>query len=157
MTLEIQVLDWEMVNASSRGKGHISRMSILLLQLQGHISKPVNRIEKVIQNRTPGTLKIKSVVPCLSHHIWNELNCKNMSFFLNISTFMDIKLLHPVQSDFLNIISCCFDTVLKTVNYIFFIIDIQCFIQRESECGSWSKIVGCFVVVTFSFISVLKH
>jgi len=33
MTLEIQVLDWEILNASSRGKGHISRMSILILQL----------------------------------------------------------------------------------------------------------------------------
>ena len=68
----------------SRKGSHIQNVYSLITIIGAH------------QNRTPGTLKIKSVVPCLSHHIWNELNCKNMSFFLNISTFMDIKLLHPV-------------------------------------------------------------
>ena len=122
---------------------------------------------KVVQNRTPRTLKNKfscllimifcTVNPFIFGEVWTA---KIYAICWNITTYknMDVKLLHPMWKDFL-------DTVYNVVltgywkQLIILLLDIQCFFQRGSTCVPWTKIIGnnCLVIHTIDLDCLLFY
>jgi hypothetical protein len=70
-------------------------------------------------------------------YFYNSDICWNINTYEN----MDVKLLHPVWTDFLETVNTVVLTrYWKQLNIFLFV--IQCFFQSGSDCGSWSKIIG---------------
>jgi hypothetical protein len=80
-----------------------------------------------------------TVNPIIFGEVWTA---KKYVICWNIKTYenMDVTLLHPVWTDFLDSVNTVVLTEYwKQLNIFLFV--IQCFFQSGSDCGSWTKII----------------